>query len=126
MKLSSEQRRRVGELVAELKQICGGEKNSDGRAKTFAQLEDECIELGDLLTVQLLERRIKECVEPPDDCTCPECRRSIPREADDEARVMQTDRGEIGYTEPAYHCRHCRRSFFPEVGRIRNRRRRHG
>jgi hypothetical protein len=29
---------------------------------------------------------------------------------------LQTDRGEVAWMEPAYHCRYCRRSFFPSLG----------
>ena len=35
---------------------------------------------------------------------------------DDEVHVLETSRGEVAWTEAAWFCRRCRRSFFPSVG----------
>jgi len=116
MGLTVEQRRRVAELTRELHELLGNSLHPDGRPMTFAELEDECIELGDLLTVGVLERRVTERAireEPP---RCPGCGREPIALTEDEARVLQTDRGEVGWMESAYECRHCRRQFFPSDG----------
>jgi hypothetical protein len=115
MSLAGEKRERLRELVREAREITGGCLDSEGRPKTFAEMEDECIELGDLLAAELLlERVCQRDAEGPSDA-CPECWRRGDRLAD-EPRTLQTDRGEVGWTEPAYHCRHCRRDFFPSGG----------
>jgi len=116
MGLSLDQRRRVAELTRELHELLGNSLHPDGRPMTFAELEDECIEAGDLLTAAVLERRVAERAireEPP---CCPECGRDPTALREDEARVLQTDRGEVGWMESAFECRHCRRTFFPSDG----------
>lgn len=115
MALSAEKRRRVLELAEEALEILGGCLDQDGRPKTFAELEDECIEVGDLFTAELLRERVAERNPEGPSAACPTCGRNGER-TPDEPHVLQTDRGEIGWTEPAYYCRHCRRSFFPSVG----------
>lgn len=115
MKLSANQRERLKEIVTEAKEIVGGCLHPDGRPMTFAELEDECIEVGDLLTSAMLQQRVTErppLKQPP---RCPTCNRQG-EPGPDEPRVLQTDRGEVEWMEPTYHCRHCRRSFFPSLG----------
>lgn len=115
MDLSLEKRRRLLELVEEAREILGGCLDQDGRPKTFAELEEECVEVGDLLTAELLRERVGERnPDGPSGC-CPSCGRDGER-SPDEPHVLQTDRGEVGWSEPAYYCRHCRKSFFPSLG----------
>jgi hypothetical protein len=116
MNLSAEQRRRVADLTRELYEIFGDSLHPDGRPMTFAELEDECIEVGDLLTTAVLQQRVAERSAPEESPGCPNCGREPIALADDEARVLQTDRGEVGWMESAYECRHCRRAFFPSDG----------
>ena len=116
MNLSANQRRRVAELTEELYSILGNSLHPNGRPMTFAELEDECIEIGDVLTAAVLEQRVAERSAPEESPGCPQCGREPISLADDEARVLQTDRGEVGWMESAYECRHCRRSFFPSDG----------
>jgi len=115
MTLSAAQRERLQEIAAEAKEIVGGCLHPDGRPMTFAELEDECIEAGDLLTSAMLQQRVTQrspLEQPP---CCPTCdQRGEP--SPDEPRVLQTDRGEVEWMEPTYYCRHCRRSFFPSLG----------
>jgi hypothetical protein len=54
MKLSVTQRERLAEIAREAKEIVGGSLHPDGRAMTFMELEDECIEAGDLMTSAML------------------------------------------------------------------------
>ena len=111
MSLSVQQRERLQELVREAMEITGGCLDAAGRPKTFAEMEDECIELSDLLSANLLQARVGgRDVDAPSDA-CPTCGRRGDR-LDDEPQVLQTDRGEVGWNEPAYHCRYCRRDFF--------------
>lgn len=115
MDLSMEKRRRLQELIDEAKEILGGCLHADGRPKTFAELEDECVELGDLFTAELLLGRVTERDPDAPSTCCPTCDRAGER-VPDEPRLLQTDRGEVGWTEMAYYCRNCRQSFFPSLG----------
>lgn len=115
MEFLVEKRRRWLELVQEAKEILGGCLHQDGRPKTFAELEDECIEVGDLFTAELLRERVTERNPDAPSALCPSCGR-VGKRSPDEPYVLQTDRGEIGWAEPAYYCRCCRQSFFPSLG----------
>lgn len=116
MKLSATQRERLKEIATEAKEVVGGCLHGEGRPMTFAELEDECIEVGDLLTSAMLQQRVAEREPPQQPPCCPTCGRQTNLNPDEEPRVLQTDRGEVEWMEPTYHCRHCRRSFFPSLG----------
>ena len=115
MDVSVEKRRRLQELIEEAKEILGGCLHADGRPRTFAELEDECIEVGDLFTAELLLGRVIQRDPAASSACCPDCDRAG-EHVPDEPRLLQTDRGEVGWTEVAYYCRNCRRSFFPSLG----------
>jgi hypothetical protein len=117
MELSAEQRRRLDELAREAREIIGGCCHPDGRPLTFAELEDECIAVSDFFSSTLLQRRVSERPRPETPPGCPTCDRPGIPNHEDEPRVLQTDRGEVEWMEPAYHCHYCRRSFFPSLGR---------
>ena len=55
MKLSATQRERLQEIATEATEIVGGCLHPDGRPMTFAELEDECIETGDLVMSAMLQ-----------------------------------------------------------------------
>ena len=114
MGFSAAQRRRLEEIAREVKEIVGGCEHADGRPMTFAELEDECIEAGDLLTAAVLQERVAERPAQEVAC-CPACGQEAPV-TPEEPRVLQTDRGEVSWMEPTYYCRPCRRSFFPSLG----------
>jgi hypothetical protein len=108
MSLSARQRQRLVEMSGELQEMLGGCTHADGCPKTFAELEDECVEAADLFAG---EREL-----PEDACRCPECQRPGERLPDAEQRLLQADCGDVAWQEPAFYCRRCRRSFFPSVG----------
>jgi uncharacterized protein with PIN domain len=116
MNLSLEQRRRAEAIVRELQEILGSNVRNDGRAKTFDELEDECTEVGDWLTSQVLERRVATRNPADEPACCPDCQQPGCRLSDDEVRILQTSRGEAAWSEAGWFCRRCRRSFFPSVG----------
>lgn len=115
MTLSAFQRNRLRELAREAREIVGGCLDSDGRPMTFAELEDECIEAGDLLTAAMLQERVTQRPSPEETPCCPACDQPT-QQCTEEPRVVQTDRGEVSWLEPSYYCRRCRRSFFPSLG----------
>lgn len=116
MTLSTEERKRARELSRELLKITGGRFKSDGTSKTFDEIEERAIELTDVLASMLIEQAVQEAPEVPHPCRCPECKAVLgDRDDDDEPIVLQTDRGEVGFLTQGYHCRRCRRSFFPST-----------
>jgi len=115
MGLSAIQRKRLVEWAVEAGEIVGGCMHPAGRPMTFAELEEECLEAGDVLTAALLQQRVGQRPPSEEPACCPTCDgRGDPRP--DEPRVLQTDRGEVTWLEPTYYCRRCRRDFFPSLG----------
>lgn len=113
MAISARGRQRLKEVARDLTQLVDDEKKQPGRIYTFAELEDDSIEVADLLAQLLMEERVAQQLSAPEPSVCcPKCQSQIPRDVD-EPRVMQTDRGEVTWTEPTYECSTCRRAFFP-------------
>ena len=115
MKLSVTQRGRLADLSREAGEILGGCLDSDGQPVTFAELEDECIEAGDLFTATILQQRVVGRQSPEQTPCCPDCGHPGTSESECEPRILQTDRGDVSWLEPSFFCRHCRRSFFPSL-----------
>jgi len=115
MGLSGVQKDRLRAIAREVQEIVGGCLHADGRPRTFSELEDECLEAGDLLTTEVLQQRVRQREVPQRSPCCPTCDRPAER-CPDEPRTIQADRGEVGWMEPTYFCHRCRRSFFPSVG----------
>lgn len=116
MSLSIQQQARLKQVAAEVQEMLGGPLWADGRAKTFDELEGECVEAGDWLTSQMLQARVASRSGAEGSCYCPDCQEAGERLRDDEIRILQTSRGEAAWHEAAWFCRRCRRSFFPSVG----------
>jgi len=84
-------------------------------AGTLLDLEELTCRIGDEVGRQLCEselgnraRRAAEAEQRP----CPECGLLCPR-GQPEPTVLQGLRGDVGFNQPTYFCRRCRRSFFP-------------
>lgn len=118
MGLSAADRKRMRELGGEIRKIMGGAAREDGTPKTFEELERDSIEVGDAISCAMLEANVRDGEQPAGACRCPTCNRLCPRCEEGEPRVLQTDRGEVGWLEAEYFCRRCRRSFFPSDGGI--------
>jgi len=116
MGLSAAQRERLAEFSRQAGEILGGCTHTDGRPMTFAELENECIEAGDLLTSAILQQRVAGQESPEQPPCCPDCGCPGDLDSEPEPRILQTDRGEVSWLEPSYFCRRCRRSFFPSLG----------
>ena len=116
MGLSATDRKRLQELGGEIRKILGGAVRDDGTPKTFDELENDSVEVGDLIASAMLEANVRDGEQPTGACRCPKCNRVGARCDDVEPRVLQTDRGEVSWLEAEYFCRRCRRSFFPSDG----------
>lgn len=104
-------------LVEFIRAYCDeqGEKLDE---RTFQQIEDEACELGDAiaqaLMTETLMKQAGQVLQETSAC-CPECQRPGRRKDEPEPRLLDTRRGPVGWQEPEYYCRHCRRAFFPSV-----------
>ncbi len=83
----------------------------------FAEMEQVVKQLSNYLGTELLQQALQRQADqpvPPPLRHCPSCGRSVEgREA--EPRSVETDLGVANWQEPASHCEHCRKSFFPSV-----------
>jgi len=84
-------------------------------AGTLVDLEELTCQIGDEFARQLCERELANRgrqISEAEQYECPECGLLCPR-GQPEPVVLQGIRGEVGFNQPGYYCRHCRRSFFP-------------
>jgi hypothetical protein len=84
-------------------------------AGTLVDLEELTAEIGDEIGRQLCENELANRgrkAAAVEQCECPECGSLCPR-GETEPVVLQGLRGEVGFNQPSYFCRRCRRSFFP-------------
>jgi hypothetical protein len=84
-------------------------------AGTLVELEELTCQIADEFGRQFCENelvsRARQAAEA-EQSECPECGSLCPR-GQPEPVVLQGLRGEVGYLQPSYFCRRCRRSFFP-------------
>lgn len=85
-------------------------------AGTLVDLEELTCRIGDEFARQLCESELASRAQQAavEQCECPECGAQCPR-GPAEPVVLQGLRGEVGYNQPSYFCRRCRRSFFPSL-----------
>jgi hypothetical protein len=84
-------------------------------AGTLVDLEELTCQIGDEFARQLCESELTSRARQAADveqCECPDCGSLCPR-GQPEPVVLQGLRGEVGFNQPSYFCRRCRRSFFP-------------
>ncbi len=83
----------------------------------FAEMEQVVKQLSNYLGTELLQQALQRQADQPVPQPlrhCPTCGRPVEgREA--EPRSVKTDLGTANWQEPASHCEHCRKSFFPSV-----------
>ena len=84
---------------------------------SFADLEELVVQLSDALSSELLHPALQRQAEqpvPPPLQHCPTCGRTT-QARDPEPRCVQARIGTADWQEPATHCDHCRKAFFPSV-----------
>ena len=117
MAISRKDRERAAALAAELLEITGGRFKENGKSKTFVEIEQEAYDIGDIITSALINQTAAQDPDtPPPPVRCPQCKRE-PGACDeqDEPIILELERGEAEFNSRGYHCRHCRRSFFPDA-----------
>ena len=107
-------------VKAMVEQLAREHQQELAAAGTLVDLEELTAQIGDEVGRQLCENELANrghkaaCAEQ---CECPECGSLCPR-GEAEPVVLQGLRGEVGFSQPSYFCRRCRRSFFPAGGPI--------
>lgn len=95
------------ELAAEL-----GEVDDSDALSWLDAIESQAVEIGDSISVALLERRAAALPTSEEESTCPECGK-LGRYRGQRKRELIGRRGPAAIGEPEYYCLACRRAFFP-------------
>jgi transposase len=107
----------VQDVVAE---ILAMEAEANGDAwehETIDDIENEMVRIGDLVAREIGRRKLARHLEEVKDDRCPACGQTgDPAGTHD--RELVTRRGKVAVSEAKYHCRKCRRDFFPSDGAV--------
>ena len=109
----------IKEVVAA---IVAMEAEEDGGAwehDTIDDIENEMVRIGDLVAREVGLQKLARHTEKVQDDRCPHCGLAGDRVGTRD-RELLTRRGEVAVSEAKYHCRQCRRDFFPSDGAIGN------
>jgi hypothetical protein len=83
----------------------------------FVEMEQVVKQLSNYLGTELLQQALQRQADqsvPEPLRHCPSCGRPT-QDREAEPRSVETDFGFANWQEPASHCEHCRKSFFPSV-----------
>jgi hypothetical protein len=113
LELTAVEKEKFSELVALLAKRGFGE-DGPPRETTFAQIEKFGHQAGRMVARAIDARLVEQHAahfagEEP----CPTCGEKHQPEESPHALKLQTDDGEVGLCEPAFHCPPCERDFFP-------------
>ena len=120
MAISTDLRKRVKAVAAELRREIYGPLGAPKWGTKFTKIEDTATELGDAIACELIGQSLDEQAGTVDDgspVVCAVCGRGA-KEDDLEPRIIQTRRGDAVWRERKYYCKHCRKAFFPSVERF--------
>lgn len=114
-----EREQRIKALVTAL--LAEEEAEGQGvRRETIDDIENAMIRIGDAVArevgVQKLARHTGEASGP---CSCPRCGHAGVY-VQHRSRELISSRGRVPVSEAKYHCRQCRRNFFPSDGPLGN------
>jgi len=88
--------------------------------ETFVDLEELTGQIGEEVARQLCENVLAnrgERAAEAEQAECPDCGAACAR-SDVEPVVLDGLHGSLGFSQPSYYCRRCRRSFFPSGGKV--------
>lgn len=89
-----------------LEEVAAGELSID-------DIEEAMVELGDAVAREYARLALaRQNADPPDQAPCPDCGQACEHAGQREREIL-TRRGPVPIGEAKYHCRKCRRSFFP-------------
>lgn len=85
--------------------------------ETIDDIENEMVRIGNLVAQEIGRRKLARHLAEVKDDRCPTCGNSG-TSAGTRDRELVTRRGKIAVSEAKYHCRQCRRDFFPSNGTL--------
>ena len=111
MAASQEVKDRIAAFARELAEELGEVDDSDALSWLDA-IERESVEIGDAISVALLELRAAELPSSDKESTCPKCGK-LGRYQGQRQRELIGRRGPVTIAEAEYLCPSCRKAFFP-------------
>lgn len=109
---------RVRELVTAVLAMEAEEDGDAWQHETIDDIENAMVRIGDLVAREVgVQKLARHTERPAEDERCPDCGHAGDRKAKRDREII-TRRGEVAVTEAKYHCRKCRRDFFPSDGAI--------
>ena len=111
MAINQEMQERITAFARELaEELC--EVDDSNALSWLDAIETQAVEIGDAISVELLERRAAELSTVNEDSTCPKCGK-LGRYQGQRERELIGRRGPVTIREAEYFCPCCRKAFFP-------------
>lgn len=114
-----EREERLKVLVAAVLAAEAEEEGDAWEHETIDDIEDTMVRIGDFVAREVGVQKLARHTEKVKDDRCPRCGHAGRRAADRDREII-TRRGAVPVSEAKYHCRKCRRDFFPSDGAIGN------
>ena len=111
MAINQEMKERIAAFARELAEELGEVDDSNALSWLDA-IETQAVEIGDAISVELLERRAAELPAADEESTCPKCGK-LGRYQGSRQRELIGRRGSVTIREAEYFCPWCRKAFFP-------------
>ena len=111
MAVTQELKERIAAFARELAEELGEVDDSNALSWLDA-IETQAVEIGDAISIELLERRATELTTTDEESTCPKCGK-LGRYQGQRRRELIGRRGPVTVAEADYFCPCCRKAFFP-------------
>jgi hypothetical protein len=111
MAVTQEMKERIAAFARELAEELGEVDDSEALSWLDA-IESQAVEIGDAMSIALLEQRSAELPTSDEESTCPQCGK-LGRYQGQRQRELIGRRGRVTLHESKYFCPACRRAFFP-------------
>ena len=102
---------RVAVFVHELREELGEVDESQGVCWLDA-IENQAVEIGNAVSVALVEQRAADRRPVQDEPVCPQCGKQAQYKRARQRELLMR-RGPVTLAEPEYFCPFCRKAFFP-------------
>lgn len=112
MATTQEMKQRIAAIVRELSEEFG-EVDGSGALSWVDAIETQAVEIGDLVTTELVKQMSADRPVDEDESTCPKCGH-LGQYKGRRSRELIGRRGPTTIAEPEYFCPTCRRAFFPD------------
>lgn len=111
MAVTQQMKERIGAFARELAEELGEVDDSNALSWLDA-IETQAVEIGDAISIAVMERRAAELPASEEESTCPKCGK-LGRYQGQRQRELIGRRGPVTVGEAEYFCSSCRKAFFP-------------